>query len=252
MGPVRRRLAFAALLLLAHAPARAAGEAERVGQVSQPVRQVQGREGDQQPRDLRDRDPVWKLMWVQTFVKARTDVTLGQSAWTDKGRVRLGPDTEVRFEDWVADLAAGRINRLSLKVALGQIWMAFAPTPKGLPREGQYDILTPGGTIRLEGTDVYVKVEPDGTTSVYVREGSVRIQPNTGGELVLKAGFWTRMHPEGPAAPPSRFEPADFDPPVDPEGRDLGPPGEKDIIDPPELDVRDPRLELPKSGGPPA
>lgn len=248
MDLLRRRralpLVVAAALTLSGGPAAGADrDAPVIGRVAGAHPVVQGWEQDPAAaRALKVQDPVHDEMSVRTGRGAGALITVGQPQ--QGGRVQLGPKTEVRFTDWVLDTASGEIRKLSLRLQLGQLWAAFAPPPGKQLREGEYWILTARGRIRLLGTSVYVLVEPDGATSVYVLDGSVRIQPEGGEPLHLERGFWTRVPADGRPSPPSRIERSPSAPP-------LGIPGDREISDPPRLDLRDIRLDLPKSGRPP-
>ena len=96
-----------------------------------------------------------------------------------------------------------------------------------------------GEDIFLAGTAVYLRVERNGMTTLYVFEGSA-IVGGSGHEVHVEEGQWTMFGPGLPPQPPA---------PIDPQ-EPTGPDGEPEIPAPKQLDPDSPRLDLPKAALP--
>lgn len=157
-----------------------------------------------------------------------------------RGLVQLGSDTKLTFEKKKAQAISEAIQgTLNLRIEFGKLFALFSK--QGTPDEHRITISTPNGLVTLRGTALYLEVARDGSTSIFVLEGSVLVEPKDGGEAVpVPANHQTYIAAgQAPTAPMS-FE----------TGREGGPDlqtmGEFVLLEPPLIDLDDPRLGLPK------
>jgi hypothetical protein len=167
-----------------------------------------------------------------------------------RGMMKMGPESRITFKQWVVNAATG--GEVGFFVELGNLLVAFTPPKPNdiLVEPGRADWIDPKvdkwietptvHRIRLRGTMVHVRVAPDGTTTVFVLEGSATVESNTGAAVELPAGTGTTVRPgEGPT-PPAPISPDSvlvaFDPSIPPPS----------FGDPPLLSPRDLNLDLPK------
>ncbi|HVR97812.1 MAG TPA: hypothetical protein VMW27_14435 [Thermoanaerobaculia bacterium] len=196
--------------------------------------------------------PVTQGYAVQVGEEVRTDRGAGAKVIVGPprtgGRIDLGPETRVVFEQWLFDAANDRITEAGWRLQVGYLRAFFTPTPEG---RREVWITTPTAKrIRLIGTALQVEVAPDGTTIVWVIEGEARVEPEAGGEaaaVTVPAGTWTVIAPGRVPAPPTVF-----DPETAAQSPDAGGPAfpRPVFTEPPELDVQRLRLDLPKEGPP--
>jgi len=233
-----RTLALA-LGLTFFVPMAAAGQP--VGHVCKANPTVLGTPPDQPiPIQLKQPDPVLMDMDVETLKQASASVTIEGPA---RGMVKLGPESKVRFERWVANAANGQ--DIPFFVQVGHFLAAF--TPRSPDDRHTVRIKTPNGTtIRLEGTLIDVQVAPDGSTSVYVIEGAATVTSKSGAKVHLTAGTRTVVNPGQPPTPPAPADPGTgtLSPPAA-DGKFHGP-GTTVIVDPPWLRPQDLQLDLPR------
>lgn len=235
-----RRSFPAFLLLLSPGLFAAPGFAQQVevGRVVRVVPVVRGGIAAAQKREsygpLTQKAKILVGTEVVTTPKAGARIRVGTGGGP-QGSVDVGPESVFLFEDWVAQAVGG--GQVSLRVQIGSLLAYFQPR-----RENQAQLITietPSGKLYVTGTAVYLKVEPDGSTSVLVLEGTVRVASNSGGDVEVTQGNQTRIVMGEPPTPPTRFD-------VGPAGLDLGLPTRPWINDPPLADLDDPRLDLPK------
>jgi hypothetical protein len=184
---------------------------------------------------------VYVGMEIETFPKAGARIAINRDLRQQQGTVILGSKTLVQLTERLVSEAQG-LAKMSWLVKLGQFRLALNPPPPGAPpREGEYMIETPGGAkIRLQGTDVAVQVDKNGTTTVWVLEGEVEVTAAAGGVARVPAGFSTRVRPGLAPEPPAPIGPAEG------PARGLAPRPEESIFsDPPRLDLQAIRLDLP-------
>jgi hypothetical protein len=154
-----------------------------------------------------------------------------------RGLVQLGSDTKLAFEKKaISEAIQGTLN---LRIEFGRLFALFSK--QGAPDEHRITISTPNGLVILGGTALYLEVARDGSTSIFVLEGFVLVEPKDGGDAVpVPANHQTYIAAgQAPTAPMS-FE----------TGREGGPDlqtmGEFVLLEPPLIDLDDPRLDLPK------
>jgi hypothetical protein len=230
----------AALWLLGLAAAPAAAQGDRVGEIVDRKITVKGRRGNDPRTDLKKGDPVFVGMEVQTLARAGVRIAINRNL-PQKGAVVLGPKTIVDFTERLVNEALG-LQKISWLVKLGQFRLALLPPPPGSGlEEGEYLITTPQGTeIRLQGTDVAVQVDRNGTVTVWVIEGEVAVKAVDYDPVQVPAGHRTRVRPGRAPEPPVPFGPADGPGPgVFPN------PGETIFPDPSRLNLRSIRLDVP-------
>lgn len=237
------RSGAAALLLCSLAAASAAAQGDgRAGEVVQAAPRVEGRRADIRPAELKPSSPVFVGMEIETFPKAGALIAINRDLPQQRGAVTLGSRTIVELTERLVNEAGGLV-KISWLVKLGQFRLALLPPPPGAPLgEGEYMIKTPDGTeIRLQGTDVAVQVDKNGTTTVWVMEGEVTVAAAAGGVIQVPAGYSTTVRPGLEPEIPVRIGTAGG-----PPGPGLSPPpGETIFTDPPSLDLRAIRLDLP-------
>jgi hypothetical protein len=236
------RIGAAALLLCRLATAAAAAQGDgRAGEVVQAAPRVEGRRADVRPAELKPRSPVFVGMEIETFPKAGALIAINRDLPQQRGAVTLGSRTTVELTERLVNEAQG-LAKMSWLVKIGQFRLALNPPPPGAPLgEGEYMIKTPDGIeIRLQGTDVAVQVDKNGTTTVWVMEGEVTVTAAAGGVIQVPAGYGTTVRPGRAPEIPARFGTAGG------PGPGLSPPpGETIFTDPPSLDLRAIRLDLP-------
>lgn len=236
-----RRAGAGVLLLFALGSVSLSAQERRVGRVVQAAPRVTGRLAGQST-DLKQRPEVFLGMEVETALKAGARIAINPDL-KRQGMVVLGPGTTVAFTEHLVSQTLG-LAKMSWLVKLGQFRLALLPPPPGAPlEEGEYTIITPDQTVvRLRGTDVAVQVDRWGTLTVWVIEGEVTVEtPESGGPVRVAAGYRSRVRRHGRPERPVRFVEADG--PAPPLSWH---PGETIFPDPPGLDLRRLRLDLPQ------
>jgi hypothetical protein len=115
---------------------------------------------------------------------ARIDIDGGPAI---HGAVVMGPKSRVVFVKWVVD----QVTRpeVGLRTQVGDFQIYFKRHPL---IAGTVSIETPtAGTIKLAGTAICLRVEPDGTTTVTVLEGDV----TAGSKVRVLKGSQARVAP---------------------------------------------------------
>jgi hypothetical protein len=169
----------------------------------------------------------------------------------------MGPESEFEFLRRRCDEDGFVVRWLDLSIQWG-IFRYFAlPPPKDTKtvllkvdsREiwvapGEVQINTPGGWIKLYGTDAYIHVDrKSGATTLYVAEGVAVVEGTEQGERVLvEEDHWTQFRPGQPPLPPRPL------PEPRPDGGGVRFPDDWDRPEPRWLDLG--RLDLPKVGRP--
>lgn len=238
------RTGAAFLLLLGYGAVTTAAQQDRpVGQVVSAAPTVNGRRGSGPPALLKEKSAVFKDMEVETSAGAGARIAINRDLRQQQGTVILGPRTVVLLTERLVNEALG-LARISWLVKLGQFRLALFPPPPGAPlAAGEYTIVTADRTvIRLRGTDVAVKVDRRGTTTVWVIEGEVTVEAPDRSPVPVPAGYRLRVSRRGRLAGPVRFERTAGTGPIPPYPH----PGETIFPDPPRLDLRRLRLDLPR------
>lgn len=196
---------------------------------------------DQVAKDMNRTDPVEVKAQVDTDENSGASFAMGPMK-KPQGSVTMGPDSRFRFREGLFDPATGLLTKLDFEINWGRFRFAIVPPLKGSTRlgnlTGEVVIKTPTRSVHLLGTDVYITVDRNGATTVYVAEGSADVgEP---GEAVrVEAGEWTTFGPGQPPQPPTRVD-------SDPTKRVFRG-GAPEIPGPALLDIDSSRLDLPKA-----
>ena len=234
-----RSLLFLVLLacLVAGFPGRAL--ARDLGTLTRKEQVVKKAPRGQAETDMAERETVQEWMEVSTKKHSGAEFTIGRG----QGVVTMGPESTFTFEEGQFDDAGQLVDRLSLNIAFGRFWLWLVPPvskPTVLGRHPREVLIKSGGEdIRLSGTAVFLHVERNGMTTLYVEEGTA-VVGEPGAEVRVEQGQVTTF---GPGLPPQPPAPIDRQPTTEPFR-----PGESDITGPVLLDPASPRLDLPKSG----
>lgn len=229
-------------MILGTLAAPAAGRDIVIGKVTLAEEQVNGTPADESPRPLKPRDPVEKNMWVKTEERSAALIAVGAR----QGAVTMGPRSQLLFRGGVVDVATGAAQDLDFFTQVGQFRFVFVR--QSVQGSGKVLGAAPhevvihgpkGKEVKLHGTDIYIAVTPAGDMSVWVVEGTVDVNSGQGASVRVGAGQLTRVIADGPPTMPAPFRPAAGLRPPDAGGAWLP-------SDPPFLDLRDPRLDLPK------
>ena len=243
MSRSRLAVVFVASLIGGFASPTAAKD---VGSLTTKIRVVTKTAPGQRAAQMNVKEPVQEAMAVETAKERDSQAVfaIGKA----QGVVSMGPDSRFTFEEGQFDSEGkGELARVSLRVAFGRFRFLFAPTSSSSTGRGPHPgeiVIRSGGEgsknppIRITGTDVFLRVERNGMTTLYVLEGSAAVG-EPGDELRVEQGFWTMF---GPGVPPQPPAPADGDATTGPF-----PSGEPEIPPPALLDVDSERFDLPKS-----
>jgi hypothetical protein len=223
------------------------GSARDLGQLAQKIRIVTKTPNNQPAADMKVNDPVIVPMQVDTGKSSGAKFAIGST----QGAVIMGSKSRFRFRDGLFDATGLLLDKLDLEIEWGKFRFDFAPPLKGSRtvlgnHPGEVKIKTKSGyEISLYGTDVYLRAEKNGVTTLVVIEGSARVKKLDTQEVegkLIEAGFWTTFGPNQRPIDPVPIQPNWASQPpwsVAPE-----------IPDPALLDLRSPRLDLPKARRP--
>lgn len=240
----RSRLSLALLVcLVAGFPGRT--QAQDLGSLRDKREVVKKKPQGQEETEMQRGEPVRLGMEVSTKARSAAEFAIGRA----QGVVSMGPESTFTFEQGQFDDEGELVDKLSLKIAFGRFWIWFVPAvskPTVLGRHpGEILIKSGGHEIKLAGTAVFLQVERNGMTTLYVEEGVAVVgKPGAvvgepGAEVRVERGQGTTF---GPGLPLQSPAPVDGHPRPEPFG-----PGESEIPGPVLLDLNSPRLDLPKS-----
>ena len=239
-----RSIPLVALLLACALPVSGA---QALGQLAQKVRLVWEKPAGEARREMREKSPVKEEHGVDTGKRSAASFSIHQR----KAGLLMGPESSFRFKRGRFD-EQGFLKELDLGIQWG-IFRYFALPPpkeaKTVPLKvgertvwvapGEVQIETPGDTIHLYGTDVYIHVDrKSGATTLYVAEGVAVVAG-----VVVEQGHWTYIRPEGLPLPPRPWVPR-----LGPDAGTIQFPDAWDRPEPRLLDLS--RLDLPKVGSP--
>jgi hypothetical protein len=184
---------------------------------------------------------------VETWKKSAAKFALGRAT----ASLTVGPESRFTFRPGLFS-PEGELAGFDFFIEWGKFRWAAVPKLAGEAPQTelgaaphQVHMETPAGKVDLYGTDVYIMVDrASGATAVYVAEGAAELT-SAGGTVRVEEGSWTSMTA---GAPP--LQPIPLDPSVWALSPEAGGPafrlGPDLLIGDPLLDLRDPRLELPK------
>jgi len=113
-----------------------------------------------------------------------------------QGSLTLGPSTRIAIESSIVDQATGR-NTSKLSMGLGRLRVVL-----GRLFGGDLEVETPSAVVGIKGTDVVIVVNPDGGTTLIVKEGQGNLRSKTGGDSIdVPAGQFATVEPGGQPAP---------------------------------------------------
>ena len=217
--------------------------AANLGSLTRKVEVVTKAPQGQRETEMRVRDSVEEAMEVSTGKNSGAELAIGAA----QGMVSMGPTSRFTFEQGLFD--GPLLERAHFRISFGRFWFWFAPPvsrPTVLGRHPREVLIRTGGhEIKLAGTAVFLQVERNGMTTLYVEEGvAVVSKPGAvvgepGAEVRVERGQGTTF---GPGLPLQSPTPVDGHPRPEPFG-----PGESEIPAPVLLDLTSPRLDLPKS-----
>ena len=179
---------------------------QQLGQLSVKRKKVTKIIGGQQPIEMRETEPVLRAMQAETGELSAAKFGMG-TVQQPQGAVTMGPESRFKFKEARFN-ASGLLENLDFEIDWGRFRFAMAPPLKDATKVlgqpvGVVRIERPGNpTLYLRGTDVYLYVTRDGTTTLYVEEGVVEI-----GEagLRVESGQWTSFGPGLAPTPPARL-----------------------------------------------
>jgi hypothetical protein len=167
----------AASLLAGLVLASVAGAAQAqtvVGDVTAVLRWAYGTPPGADRRDLFVGNDVVYRELLQTVEDGALHVHLA-----DETEVRLGSASSVKLDEFVYDPAAGA-GTLVATVAEGVARFITGATGKG-----RFVVETPVAVVIPRGTEFSVWVEADGSTVIWVQEGSVEVRPREGTAAIV-------------------------------------------------------------------
>jgi hypothetical protein len=213
--------------------------AKDVGSLTRKVEVVTKAPQGEKETEMRVRDPVREGMEVATGKRSGAEFAIGDA----QGLVTMGPTSRFTFEEGLFD--GSLLDRVRCRISFGRFWFWFAPPvskPTVLGRHPREVVIRSGGEdIHLSGTAVFLRVERNGMTTLYVEQGTA-VVGEPGEEVRVEPGQWTMFGPGLPPQPPA---------PIDGhQTTEIFAPGVLEISPPALLDLTSPRLDLPKSGVP--
>ncbi|HNB27878.1 MAG TPA: FecR domain-containing protein [Alphaproteobacteria bacterium] len=159
------RLAAAALGALLAASQAARSEAPEIGEVVQRNYRGATAEGADPAHPIYFANAVHAQELVKTGLKGSTELE-----FLDATRLVVGPNGEVRLDDFVYDPAsASGGGQISLKIG------AFRYQSGELKNKENVKLVTPTATMTIRGTHLVIFVDGDGATEVNVIEGAVDV-----------------------------------------------------------------------------
>jgi hypothetical protein len=188
-------------------------------------------------------EKTYKALTPQETIMEGTKVVTGSGAGAAillnppiKGFVQLGSNTKLAFNKWLSEVVKGERK---LEVYVGRILASFWSEPESSVtirvRQGNRSV-----EIKPYGTSVYLDVATDGSIFLMVLDGRVSVESQSGAPVSVSAGQQTFIAAGQAPTPPVPFN-------VSPRGgSDLRSLGDVVLLEPPLIDLDDPRLNLPK------
>lgn len=140
-------------------------QSAEIGAVVQRTYRGATAEGQQPTHPIYFRNEVYSQELVKTGVKGSTELQ-----FLDNTRLVVGPNGEVRLDDFVYDPAAGTgEGQISLNIG------AFRYQSGELKNKENVKLVTPTATMTIRGTHLLIFVAGDGATEVNVLEGAVDV-----------------------------------------------------------------------------
>lgn len=215
-----------------------AEEPVKVGEALRVRPEVTAEPPKQEKQMLKPKGDIHEGTRVNTAPQAGTAILFNPTEGP-RGLVQLGSRTRFTFDSrTISDVIEGR---WSFTVDVGKLLAMFSPETATDEHRISITAGKPGktATVRLYGTAVYLDVAPDGSMYLAVLEGRATVESPAGSEPVpVDAGEQTTIAPGQTPTGPVPFN----------EGLAGAPDlrGAPWILEPPLIDLNDPRLNLPK------
>jgi hypothetical protein len=211
----------------------ARAQSAEIGSVVQRTYRGAIAEGQQPNRPIYFKNEVYSQELVKTGVKGSTELE-----FLDNTRLVVGPNGEVRLDEFVYDPAAGTGGgQISLNIG------AFRYQSGELKNKENVKLVTPTATMTIRGTHLLIFVAADGATEVNVLEGAVDVLAcNTPSAVSVNSGQRINVT-SGCATAVAGLRPLPRDYVPQPPGSDeppLGDPGNDGPTDRPESESREP------------
>ena len=198
---MRRLFAAASLAVILFGPAAgpvAAAEGPPVvGDVTAVLRWAYGTPPEADRRNLFVGNHVVYRELLQTVADGALHVRMA-----DATQLRLGSASTVVLDEFVYDPAAGT-GTLVATVAKG-----VARFITGATGHGRFVVETPVAIITPRGTEFSVWVEEDGSTRIWVQEGSVEVTPREGAPAIVNRPEIVRVATPSSAVERNALRPA--------------------------------------------
>jgi hypothetical protein len=157
----------------------ASAQAPEIGAVIQRTYRGATAAGDQEAtREIYFQDEVYSRELVKTGVRGSTELQ-----FLDNTHLVVGPNGEVRLDEFVYDPGTASGGQLSLRIG------AFRYQSGELKNKENVRLVTPTATMTIRGTHLVIFVSADGATEVNVIEGAVDVLAcNTPSTVAVNAG----------------------------------------------------------------
>jgi ferric-dicitrate binding protein FerR (iron transport regulator) len=178
--PRLQRLSLVALLAVGvSALGVAVGLAKPIGQVTQEryAGAVGMVTGGSEPEELVYDHPVHSDEMIQTGAGGTAMKLIDQT------RLAVGAHSTIRLDRFIFDPQASN-GQAAINLTRGLLRL----TSGSVKHDGDLSIGTPVATLTIRGTDVFVKVEPDGTTLVDLARGLVELRACHRKPITIHAG----------------------------------------------------------------
>jgi hypothetical protein len=147
-------------------------EAETVGSMKEVIRTVYGTPPQEPQSAARIGDAVLHDEAFETWKESHAVME-----FIDGSHLALGANSKLVIDDFVFDPAQVKGNAL-INLSVGTLRFVTGQMP-----HGGVVIKTPTATLTLRGTDVTVRVHPDGTTDTTVQSGRVEAHNDINGDI---------------------------------------------------------------------
>ena len=143
------------------------------------------------PHTLAWKDQIFRNAELATSDKGAVEVT-----FLDHSKLSIGPNSSMRIDDYVYS-GADNSGQAALKLAKGAFRFI-----SGAMSEKNISLQTPTATIGIRGTIIRTVIQPDGSTTVGLDQGSAVITSlQTGQSVNLSGGEKVTIKPGGALGP---------------------------------------------------
>lgn len=164
-------------------------ETLRIAPLVAKVTEVKGEALALLPPKLGREKLVERPLKVGSLILSGTTVKTGKGSfivlhWVDEFEMRIGPETQLKVKRSSFNRTTKALDTL-FKLDLGTV---FVKLKRKLPARSRLELETPSITAAVCGTAYEVSVDPEGTTTLKVRNGTVTVRTVRGEELKLTGG----------------------------------------------------------------